>query len=129
DGNLTWVRVSDTQIIGSDDNGAVVHLDLVVTGNNAQVTATLLDNYTGHTVQGDDSVGLGSVKVIATDTDGDMADGTVTVTVSDDVPVVNVSGATTVVEGGAAIAGTWSLFEGADGVADAAFTISVNDGP
>lgn len=89
-GDLTWLRVSDTKITGSDERGVVVTLDLSVTGNVATVTATLNDNYDTHPgVNVDDLVALGSVQVIAQDTDGDTATGTVSVTVSDDLPVVS----------------------------------------
>ena len=86
-GGLTWLRVSDTQITGSDGARLVVTLDLVRVGNNASVTATLNDNYDDHpTINVDDLVNLGSVGVVATDSDGDTANGTVNVTVSDDLP-------------------------------------------
>ena len=86
-GGLTWVRVSDTQITGSDGARLVVTLDLVRSGNNATVTATLNDNYDDHpTINVDDLANLGSVGVVATDADGDQATGTVNVTVSDDLP-------------------------------------------
>ena len=86
-GGLTWVRVSDTQITGSDGARLVVTLNLVRSGNTANVTATLNDNYDDHpTINLDDLVNLGSVGVVATDIDGDMATGTVAVTVSDDLP-------------------------------------------
>lgn len=86
-GGLTWVRVSDTQITGSDGARLVVTLDLVRVGNNASVTATLNDNYDSHPgIDVDDLANLGSVGVVATDSDGDTATGTVTVTVSDDLP-------------------------------------------
>ncbi len=90
DGGLTWVRVSDTQITGSDGGRLVVTLDLSVTGTTATVTATLNDNYDDHpTVDVDDLVDLGDVDVIATDIDGDTASATVEVTVSDDLPTVS----------------------------------------
>ncbi|WP_447932829.1 beta strand repeat-containing protein [Sphingopyxis fribergensis] len=86
-GGLTWVRVSDTQITGSDGARLVVTLNLVRSGNNATVTATLNDNYDDHpTINVDDLANLGSVGVVATDIDGDTANGTVIVTVSDDLP-------------------------------------------
>ncbi len=86
-GGLTWVRVSDTQITGSDGARLVVTLDLVRVGNSATVTATLNDNYDDHPgINLDDLANLGSVAVVATDTDGDTATGTVNVTVSDDLP-------------------------------------------
>src|SRR3546814_9189316 len=86
-GGLTWVRVSDTQITGSDGARLVVTLDLVRAGNSATVTATLDDNYDSHPgLNLDDLANLGSVAVVATDSDGDTATGTVAVTVSDDLP-------------------------------------------
>ncbi|WP_197707326.1 VCBS domain-containing protein [Sphingobium sp. LB126] len=89
-GDLNWVRVSDTQITGSDERGVVVTLDLSVAGNVATVTATLNDNYDTHPgINVDDLVALGSVQVIAQDTDGDTAVSSVSVSVSDDLPVVS----------------------------------------
>lgn len=93
-GGLTWVRVSDTQITGSDGARLVVTLDLSVDlgTNTATVTATLNDNYDDHpTIDVDDLADLGSVLVVATDTDGDTASSAVTVTVSDDLPTVAAS--------------------------------------
>jgi Domain of unknown function (DUF5801)/RTX calcium-binding nonapeptide repeat (4 copies)/Cadherin-like domain len=88
-GGLSWTRVSDTQIVGKDGSVTVVTLDLTVSGTVATVKATLNDNYDSHPALGDDLKNLGSVGVVATDSDGDPATGTVNVTVSDDVPVFN----------------------------------------
>ena len=89
-GDLNWLRVSDTQITGSDERGVVVTLNLSVVGTVATVTATLNDNYDTHPgINADDLVALGSVQVIAQDSDGDTATGTVSVSVSDDLPVVS----------------------------------------
>ncbi|PSJ36150.1 hypothetical protein C7I36_16965, partial [Zobellella taiwanensis] len=52
--------------------------------------------------------------VVATDLDGDEASGSVSLSVSDDVPSVSVAGPATVVEG-ERITGSWSLVAGADG--------------
>ncbi|WP_181256439.1 hypothetical protein, partial [Zobellella taiwanensis] len=52
--------------------------------------------------------------VVATDLDGDEASGSVSLSVSDDVPSVSVAGPATVVEG-ERINGSWSLVAGADG--------------
>ena len=93
-GGLMWNRVDDFEITGSDDRGLVVTLSLTVVDNVATVTATLNTNYAGHTeINVDDLAALGSVDVIAYDTDNDMAVGTVTVSVSDDLPVVSGSNA------------------------------------
>ncbi|MER9523688.1 Ig-like domain-containing protein, partial [Mesorhizobium sp. M0292] len=85
--NLTWTRVSDTQVVGNDGAVTVVTLDLAVANNVATVTATLNNNYDAHpSINADDLVDLGHLGVVATDTDGTQATGTVNVTVSDDVP-------------------------------------------
>ncbi|WP_131821010.1 type I secretion C-terminal target domain-containing protein [Ensifer sp. LCM 4579] len=113
---LTWVRVSDTQIIGRDNGVDVVRLDLVRNGNNATVTATLLDNYAHHTAQGDDTFGLGTVKVIATDTDGDTAEGSVSLSVSDDVPTfTSIMNAIVANQSNSTVTGLHDLHLGADG--------------
>ncbi|WP_160727809.1 beta strand repeat-containing protein [Qipengyuania vulgaris] len=88
DGGLTWARVDDFTITGSDGGRLVVTLTLNVVGDDATVTATLNDNYLGHASQGDELDALGSVDVIATDIDGDTATGSVAVNVSDDVPTL-----------------------------------------
>lgn len=89
-GGLTWSRNGNSEIVGQDGNGVtVVTLNLGVVGNVATVTATLVNNYTGHNGLGDDLKNLGSVKVVATDIDGDTAESSVTVKVSDDVPEFN----------------------------------------
>src|SRR3546814_14270770 len=86
-GGLTWVRVSDTQITGSDGARLVVTLDLVRAGNSATVTATLDDNYDSHPgLNLADLANLGSVAVVATDSDGDPATGHVAVPASDALP-------------------------------------------
>ncbi|MXO73995.1 tandem-95 repeat protein [Altererythrobacter aerius] len=91
-GGLTWTRVSDTLIEGSDGGRPVVSLSLSVAGNDATVTATLIDNYLGHTqVDLDDLAALGAVTVVATDTDGDQATANVTLQVSDDLPTLAVA--------------------------------------
>ena len=88
-GGLTWVRVDDNTITGSDGGRLVVTLELTVNGNDATVTATLEDNYLGHpNPLIDDLSVLGSVDVVATDVDGDNAIGGVLVRVSDDRPTI-----------------------------------------
>ncbi|MBO6943947.1 Ig-like domain-containing protein, partial [Altererythrobacter sp.] len=86
-GGLTWVRVDDDTITGSDGSDLIVTLQLTRTGDTATVEATLSDNYDSHpTFTADDLQALGSVDVIATDIDGDTATSSVAVSVSDDVP-------------------------------------------
>ena len=129
DGGLTWERVSDTEIVGRDSGGTtVVTLTLVRDGNTADVTVTLNDNY-HHSGSGDDLANLGSVKVVATDTDGDAAEGTVNVGVSDDVPVAADDDGVSVVEGGAAISGNVMTNDtpGADGAKVTSVTIGGNE--
>ncbi|WP_435200393.1 DUF5801 repeats-in-toxin domain-containing protein, partial [Qipengyuania sp. 902] len=87
-GGLTWVRISDTQIVGRSCGEDIVTLDLTVDGDNAIVTMTLNDNYAAHPLLGDDLANLGSVLVVATDIDGDRASASVSLGVSDDVPTL-----------------------------------------
>ena len=88
-GGLTWSRESDNQIVGKDGGVTIVTLSLVVVDNVATVTATLADNYDSHPdIDVDDLQSLGSVTVVATDTDGDFVEGTVNVSVSDDLPTL-----------------------------------------
>ena len=118
---LTWVRVDGNTITGSDGATLVVTLKLTAPASLAAgasgdvtVTATLANNYDSHpTFTADDLQALGSVTVVASDQDGDSATGTVSVSVSDDVPTLSVSGDTTVVEGSTAT-GTWTQSVGAD---------------
>ncbi len=73
DPSLTWTW-SANQILGKAGATTVVTLDLVRVGDNASVTLTLNDNYALHTgLNADDLKALGSVQVIATDSDGDTA--------------------------------------------------------
>ncbi|QUL37989.1 DUF5801 repeats-in-toxin domain-containing protein [Erythrobacter sp. JK5] len=89
---LDWVRVSDTQITGSDGGRLVVTLDLSVLNNVATVTATLNDNYDDHPlVNAPDIVDLGDVDVVATDIDGDTASATVSISIDDDEPTITAS--------------------------------------
>ncbi|MBY6015526.1 VCBS domain-containing protein [Qipengyuania gaetbuli] len=88
-GGLTWLRVDDNTITGSDGGRLVITLELSVSGNDATVTATLEDNYLGHTNPLLDEIAtLGSIDVIATDIDGDFVTGSVLVRVSDDRPTL-----------------------------------------
>ncbi|WP_436159924.1 DUF5801 repeats-in-toxin domain-containing protein [Mesorhizobium sp. LjRoot246] len=113
--NLTWTRVSDTQVVGKDGAVTVVTLDLSVASNVATVTATLNNNYDAHPgINLDDLVNLGHVGVVATDIDGTQATGTVNVTVSDDTPTATNEASQDVAEG-ATITGTLDFVAGADG--------------
>ncbi|WP_160596141.1 Ig-like domain-containing protein [Qipengyuania aquimaris] len=112
-GDLDWVRTGDFEIVGSDADGPVVTLTLVVNGNDATVTATLNDNYLGHADAGDELDALGFVNVVATDLDGDVALGRVDVSVSDDVPLA-VDDSNTVVEG-AGNSASGNVYDGTTG--------------
>lgn len=94
DGGLNWAFESDARIVGSDPDGnPVIVLDLGVSGNVATVTATLQHNYALHPdITIDDLVDLGSIEVIATDSDGDTVAGTVNISVSDDIPSISAGG-------------------------------------
>ncbi|MBK9003019.1 MAG: hypothetical protein IPM41_03890 [Sphingomonadales bacterium] len=89
DGGLTWVFDSPTTVIGYYTDIPIVQLDLTVTGTTARVTAMLYTNYPFHPdISTDDIVDLGSMEIVATDSDGDVAVGSVAVSISDDVPTI-----------------------------------------
>ncbi|WP_260483269.1 VCBS domain-containing protein [Sphingomicrobium flavum] len=121
DSSLTWVRVNDTTITGSDGGRLVVTLTLSAPASIAAgasgdvtVTATLNDEYNDHPLfTQDDTFDLGDVTVVAADQDGDSATGTVSLFVSDDVPTADVTGDVTVIEGQTA-SGSWNVSMGAD---------------
>lgn len=88
-GGLTWQFDSPTTLIGYYTDIPIVQLDLIVTGNTAKIVATLHTNFPFHPdIDIDDIVDLGSVEIVATDSDGDPAVGTVAVQISDDVPSI-----------------------------------------
>ncbi|HKR93055.1 beta strand repeat-containing protein, partial [Novosphingobium sp.] len=92
--NLTWTRLSDTEVVGKDSGTGltVVTLDLAVNGNVATVTATQTSNYDAHSpLTGPDLAALGAIGIVATDTDGDTATGTVSVGIVDDVPSIGLA--------------------------------------
>jgi|GEM_PF-2639586 len=139
-GGLTWTRISDTQITGTDGSRPVVTLDLVRDGNSAQITATLDGNYDGHSgINIDDVADLGSIGLVATDTDGDTATGTAHISVSDDLPKVSGSAdglaALTVdetnlnVDASASFAGAFTVDYGADGDGGVTYALAVTVGP
>ena len=92
---LTWARVDANTITGSDGGTLVVTLKLTAPASIAAggtgdvtVTATLANNYAMHPgLNVHDLQALGSVAVVASDHDGDSATGTVSVSVSDDLPL------------------------------------------
>src|SRR4029077_26512 len=94
--DIFWQLVSPTQIKGFLDAGhslLAVTLDLSAPASiaagatgNVTVTATLSDNLQHVLGNGAQISSIGSVGVVATDTDGDTTTGTVSINVQDDVP-------------------------------------------
>lgn len=137
-GGLIWTKISDTQIVGMDIDRAVVVLDLTVNGTTATVTATLESNYAFHPdVTADDFAMLGSVNVVATDSDGDEALGRVDISVSDDVPTISartaVPGYLTVDESNLAVNATanfealFNIVTGADQPTNIVYSFAVSN--
>src|SRR6185312_15018351 len=126
--DIFWQLVSPTQIKGFLDAGhtlLAVTLDLSTPASiaagatgNATVTATLSDNLQHVLGNGAQISSIGSVGVVATDTDGDTTTGTVNINVQDDVPTANSGPAMTVIETDGVTSGTNLLandVQGADG--------------
>ena len=139
-GPLNWVRVNDTLIEGREGGvGGPAIISLTLTGpaggsiasgatGTVTVTATLNEAYTLHSL-GDDIdtlFNLGTLTVVASESDallaGETVTGTVALSISDDIPTVTIvdsdgtdDGVMSVVEG-STLNGTWTLEEGADGV-------------
>ena len=94
--DIFWVRDSGTQISGYLDGASAllaVRLTLSAPGSIAAgltgsvtVTETLSDNLKHLTANGAQVSSLGNVGVVATDTNGNTATGTVNLTVKDDTP-------------------------------------------
>ncbi|MBR1251493.1 VCBS domain-containing protein, partial [Bradyrhizobium sp. AUGA SZCCT0169] len=111
--DIFWNLVSTTQIKGYLDAGharLAVTLDLSAPASIAAgatgtvtVTATLSDNLQHVLANGAQISSIGSVGVVAADTDGDITTGTVNVTVQDDVPLAANDGPSGVTEDGAGL--------------------------
>ena len=94
--DIFWVRDSGTQISGYLDSAHTLLADRLTlsglgtiaagTTGSVTVTETLSDNLKHLTANGAQVSSLGNVGVIATDTNGDTATGTVNLTVKDDTP-------------------------------------------
>ncbi|MHA6317985.1 DUF5801 repeats-in-toxin domain-containing protein [Altererythrobacter sp. CAU 1778] len=133
--SLDWNVSADGQTItGYDGADLIVTVTLVRSGDSVTVTAELSDNYDSHPLAGDDTFDLGDVEIIARDIDGDEASATVSVAVSDDEPLVTVTGvedSATVDETNlnvtdfADFAGSFSVSYGADGELSTAYTLGV----
>ncbi|MCC2601249.1 VWA domain-containing protein, partial [Sphingopyxis yananensis] len=106
---------------------------LQITGYNAvtgkvSYSYTLTSNEAHANLQGKNEL-FDNISVTLKDRDGDTASGTLSVKIIDDVPVVDITGATTINEGAAPITGNWSMIPGADGVPATQFTLSIDGGP
>ena len=94
--DIFWVRETGTQISGYLDAGHTLLADRLTlsapvsiaagTLGSVTVTETLSDNLKHLTVNGAQVSSLGNVGVVATDTNGNTATGTVNLTVKDDTP-------------------------------------------
>ena len=134
--DIFWQLVSPTQIKGFLDLAhdlLAVTLDLSAPASiaagatgNVTVTATLSDNLQHVLGNGAQISSIGSVGVVATDTDGDTTTGTVNINVQDDVPTANSGPALTVIETDGVTSGTNLLANDVPG-ADAATTVTAVD--
>jgi len=98
--DIFWQQLSATQIAGYLDAAHTLPaVNLVLsapvggiaagTSGSVTVTMTLSDNLKHQTALGAQISSIGSVGVVATDTDGDPVTGTVNLEVQDDLPLAN----------------------------------------
>ena len=99
--DVFWFRADDTTIQGyvnGDNTSGTLAITLALTdpgtitaGNTSDVTvtATLTDAFPHPDAGGAQTVSVGSVNVVATDTDGSETEASVAVSVLDDVPTVD----------------------------------------
>ncbi|MFC7090953.1 hypothetical protein ACFQH5_15490, partial [Halomonas salifodinae] len=86
---VVWVRNSDSEVVGQIGGVTAITLSLSnvdLAAGTVQVTATLADNFQHLSGNGENTLDLGSVNVVVTDSDGDTAVGAVNPKVVDDVP-------------------------------------------
>ncbi|MGE3300943.1 MAG: DUF5801 repeats-in-toxin domain-containing protein, partial [Arcobacter sp.] len=115
--DVVWTRTSDTVITGTIGGQTAITLTLTpnLTAGTASVKADIADNFDSVLGNnGTNTLSLGSVSVVATDIDGDIATGTVNVEVIDDVPTVNFTDAINNTTTPTIAIGTWSETIGAD---------------
>ncbi|EHS53634.1 outer membrane adhesin like protein, partial [Rhizobium sp. PDO1-076] len=109
--DIVWTANGATQLIGSINGAQAIIVTLTApasviaagTSGTASVNVELTDNFPHANASGENNVTLTGITVVATDTDGDMATASVTVTVVDDVPTTTGSdaqGADLIVNGG-----------------------------
>jgi len=106
------------QVNGAGAAVVTVAITNAVNGSGGNVTYTYQVTLAGHVDQAnadqlENGVTLTGIQVQVTDSDGDHGTGSFNATIYDDVPSVDVAGATTVVEGATAN-GTWTEVIGAD---------------
>lgn len=126
---VTFAKVGN-DLVGSADGQEIIRISITgaVAGPGASdvtytYTATLLQPVQ-HAVPGsEDSDILSAIGFTVTDSEGDPASGIFAVTVVDDLPTLEIGGATaSVTEGGAPYYGVWTLDPGADSMT----TLSLN---
>lgn len=95
--DISWTRVSATQITGSIGGILAITINLVPptlpilagASGSATVNVILSDNFPHPNAAGENTISLTGLEVVAIDTDNDPATATVSVTVVDDVPTAN----------------------------------------
>ncbi|MGK0547978.1 beta strand repeat-containing protein, partial [Halomonas cupida] len=132
-GTLTWTLNSAGQLEGRTEAGGEPAITLTLNNNGSvtagqsavvTVTATLADSL-AH-ADGVDALTISGITVVGTDTDGTSTEASVSVSVADDQPTLQIGdstepGTATVVEG-QSVNGSWTTDAGADG---ATVTVSV----
>ena len=132
--DIAWTRVSGTQITGSIGGILAITINLnppalpILAGasGSATVSVILSDNFPHPDANGENTISLTGLNVVATDTDGDPASATVSITVIDDIPDAVADLAKTVAEDAAGTIGGNLLTndtQGADGAAVISVTI------
>ncbi|MCA0973873.1 VCBS domain-containing protein [Halomonas denitrificans] len=134
-GTLTWTLNSAGQLEGRTEAGGEPAITLTLNNNGSvtagqsavvTVTATLADSL-AH-ADGVDALTISGITVVGTDTDGTSTEASVSVSVADDQPTLQIGdstepGTATVVEG-QSVNGSWTTDAGADG---ATVTVSVGN--
>ena len=130
--DVSWNRVSDTQIEGLIGTSVAVTLNLtastITAGATADVTvqAVLDDAFQHLGIPGRNPLDLGSIKVIASTSAGDDAEGTAFVAVIDDIiEITSITNANLANVAGAEAAGDLVIDTGADGLASLIFNGTV----
>ncbi|MEQ8265240.1 DUF5801 repeats-in-toxin domain-containing protein, partial [Pseudohaliea sp.] len=93
-GEITWVRNSDTEVVGQIGGATAITLTLVpnLAAGTAMVAMHLAGNVTHASANGENTLALGSIEVIAAVADGPSTSGTINLEIVDDVPAVQLDG-------------------------------------